>query len=173
MMARPEKVDATFLTKVLTREQPSRPDVAPGLWQGLSPGLWAFYAQHLATHPDWRIETKPTLVAQARQVLLGQLGRRNGVASLYQQVIDQASNNYADLTLMDMVGETYASMLFDTPNSVPGMFTRQAWEGQVSKVIEEMAETRREEIDWVQSDQHSTIDSELTPEVLKAQLVCV
>ncbi|WP_158242633.1 MULTISPECIES: hypothetical protein [unclassified Pseudomonas] len=42
-------------------------------------------------------------MAQARQVLLGQLGRRNGVASLYQQVIDQASNNYADLTLMDMV----------------------------------------------------------------------
>ncbi len=64
-------------------------------------------------------------------------------------------------------------MLFDTPNSVPDMFTRQAWEGQVSKVIEEMAETRREEIDWVLSDQHSTIDSELTPEVLKAQLVCV
>ncbi|MBD9677933.1 type VI secretion protein VasK [Pseudomonas sp. PDM18] len=170
MMARPEKVDAAFLTKVLTQTEPTRAGVAPGLWQGISPNLWAFYAQHLAAHPQWRIKTQPALVAQVRQVLLGQLGRRNGVANLYQQVIEQASNNYADLTLMDMVGETDSSSLFDTPNSVPGVFTRQAWERQVSKAIDEMAETRREEIDWVLSDQQSTIDSELTPEVLKSQL---
>ncbi|WP_447748217.1 ImcF-related family protein [Pseudomonas nicosulfuronedens] len=170
MMARPEKVDAAFLSKLLITEEPARPGVAPGLWQGISPNLWAFYAQHLAAHPEWRIETKPALVAQARQVLLGQLGRRNGVANLYQQVIDRASNNYAAMTLMDMVGETDSASLFDTPNSVPGVFTRQAWEGQVSKTIDEMAETRREEVDWVLSDQQSTLDSDLKPEVLKAQL---
>jgi type VI secretion system protein ImpL len=170
MMARPEKVDATFLGKVLGEVTADRDGIAPGLWQGVAPGLWGFYAQHLAAHPEWRIEAKPALVGQARQVLLGQLGRRNGVANLYQQVVDRASNNYAAMTLMDMVGETDSASLFDTPNSVPGVFTRQAWEGQVRKTIEEMAETRREEIDWVLSDQQSTIDSELTPEVLKAQL---
>jgi len=170
MMARPEKVDAAFLTRVLTQTEPVRAGVAPGLWQGVSPSLWAFYAQHLAAHPEWLIPAKPALVGQARQVLLGQLGRRNGVANLYQQVIEQASNNYADLRLMDMVGETDSASLFDTPNSVPGVFTRQAWEGQVSEAIDEMAETRREEIDWVLSDQQSTLDSELTPEVLKSQL---
>ncbi|MDF3868556.1 ImcF-related family protein [Pseudomonas denitrificans (nom. rej.)] len=170
MMARPEKVDAAFLGKVLDESMAERDGVAPGLWQGVAPGLWTFYAQHLAAHPQWRIEAKPALVGQARQVLLGQLGRRNGVANLYQQVIDRASNNYAAMTLMDMVGETDSSSLFDTPNSVPGVFTRQAWEGQVSKAIDEMAETRREEIDWVLSDQQSTLDSELSPEVLKAQL---
>ncbi len=106
MMARPDKVDATFLTKQLIAEEPERPGVAPGLWQGISPNLWAFYAQHLSAHPEWRIEAKPELVGQARQVLLGQLGRRNGVANLYQQVLDRASNNYAAMTLMDMVGET-------------------------------------------------------------------
>lgn len=170
MMARPEKADAAFLAKVLSMETADRADVAPGLWQGVAPGLWAFYAQHLAAHPEWRIEANPALVAQARQILLGQLGRRNGVANLYQQVIDRASNNYAAMTLMDMVGETDSASLFDTPNSVPGVFTRQAWEGQVSKAIDEMAETRREEIDWVLSDQQSTLDSDLSPEVLKAQL---
>lgn len=170
MMARPEKADAGFLAKALGEATVDRADVAPGLWQGVSPGLWAFYAQHLAAHPQWHIEAKPALVAQARQVLLGQLGRRNGVANLYQQVIDRASNNYAAMTLMDMVGEADAASLFDTPNSVPGVFTRQAWEGQVSKAIEEVAETRREEIDWVLSDQQSTLDSDLQPEVLKAQL---
>ncbi|WP_152227546.1 ImcF-related family protein [Pseudomonas sp. SCB32] len=170
MMARPEKTDPEFLTKVLAREETDRPGVTPGLWQDLSPNLWAFYAQHLAAHPEWRTEPQPDLVAQARQVLLSQLGQRNGMANLYQQVIDRASNNYAAMTLLDMVGETDASMLFDTPNSVPGVFTRQAWEGQVRKAIDEVAEARREEIDWVLSDQQSTIDSELTPEVLKAQL---
>lgn len=170
MMARPEKADPEFLTKVLTREEPDRPGVTPGLWQDLSPNLWAFYAQHLAAHPEWRTQLQPSLVSQARQVLLGQLGQRNGMANLYQQVLDRASNNYAVMTLLDMVGETDAPMLFDTPNSVPGVFTRQAWEGQVRQAIDEVAEARREEIDWVLSDQQSTIDSELKPEVLKAQL---
>lgn len=170
MMARPEKADPEFLTKVLTREESSRPGVTPGLWQELSPNLWAFYAQHLAAHPEWRTQTQPRLVAQARQVLLGQLGQRNGMSNLYQQVIDRASSNFAAMTLLDMVGETDASTLFDTPNSVPGVFTRQAWEGQVSKAIDEVAEARREEIDWVLSDQQSTLDSDLKPEVLKAQL---
>lgn len=169
MMAHPEKADAAFLTQVLSRDI-ARPEVTPGLWQGLSPSLWAFYAQHLAAHPDWRIETDPGLVAQARQVLLGQLGQRNGVANLYQQVLERASNNYAAMSLLQMIGETDASMLFDTPNSVPGVFTRQAWEGQVRQAIDEVAEARREEIDWVLSDQQSTLDSELKPEVLKAQL---
>lgn len=170
MMARPEKADPELLTKVLTREEPNRPGVTPGLWTDLSPNLWAFYAQHLAAHPQWRTQTQPSLVSQARQVLLSQLGQRNGMANLYQQVLDRASNNFAAMTLLDMVGETDASMLFDTPNSVPGVFTRQAWEGQVRQAIEEVAEARREEIDWVLSDQQSTIDSELKPEVLKAQL---
>lgn len=169
MMAHPEKADAAFLTQVLSRDI-ARPEVTPGLWQGLSPSLWAFYAQHLAAHPDWRIETDSGLVAQVRQVLLGQLGQRNGVANLYQQVLHRASNNYAAMSLLQMIGETDASMLFDTSNSVPGVFTRQAWEGQVRQAIDEVAEARREEVDWVLSDQQSTLDSELKPEVLKAQL---
>ncbi|MFM9489552.1 ImcF-related family protein, partial [Pseudomonas monachiensis] len=90
MMARPEKADATFLAKVLVETQAQRADMTPGLWQGLSPGLWQFYAEQLAAHPAWRIEADPTLVAQARQVLLGQLGQRNAEASLYRQVLDAA-----------------------------------------------------------------------------------
>ncbi|MDF3934264.1 ImcF-related family protein, partial [Pseudomonas citronellolis] len=158
MMARPERADAAFLAKVLSTGHSAPPGVSPGLWQALAPSLRAFYAQHLATHPEWRIDSEATVVARARQVLLGQLGQRNGVANLYQQVLERASNDYADMSLMEMIGETDASMLFDTPNSVPGVFTRQAWEGQVRKAIDEVAEARREEIDWVLSDQRSSLD---------------
>ncbi|MDF3931170.1 ImcF-related family protein, partial [Pseudomonas citronellolis] len=158
MMARPERADAAFLAKVLSTGHSAPPGVSPGLWQALAPSLRAFYAQHLATHPEWRIDSDATVVARARQVLLGQLGQRNGVANLYQQVLERASNDYAAMSLMEMIGETDASMLFDTPNTVPGVFTRQAWEGQVRKAIDEVAEARREEIDWVLSDQRSSLD---------------
>ncbi|WP_160287340.1 ImcF-related family protein [Pseudomonas knackmussii] len=170
MLARPEKADAAFLTKALHALEKDRPDIKPGLWQGLSPNLWAFYAEHLPNHPDWRIQADAKVVAQARQVLLGQLGQRNGVASLYEKLLEGAGNNYPDLHLLQMVGETDAQALFDTPNSVPGAFTRQAWEGYVRAAIDEIAEARREEIDWVLSDRQNKVADDLQPDALKAQL---
>lgn len=83
-------------------------------------------------------------MAQVRQVLLGQLGQRNAEASLYQQVLDAAANHYPALSLGQMVGVTDASALFSNPAEVPGVFTRQAWEGQVRQAIDTIAEARRE-----------------------------
>ncbi len=170
MMARPQKADATFLTKALTNAEPSRAGISPGLWQGLSPTLWRFYGEHLAAHPDWAIKADPTLVALSRQVLLGQLGQRNAETTLYQQVLDLAANQYPELGVQGMVGETDALALFYTESSVPGVFTRQAWEGQVRQAIDDIAEARREEIDWVLSDNQTDIATELTPSVLKERL---
>ena len=170
MLARPEKTDAAFLAKVLQEAEPTRAGIAPGLWQGLSPSLWQFYAEHLAAHPEWRIEADPKLVAQARQVLLGQLGQRNAETSLYQQVLDAAANHAPALSLAQMVGDTEAGALFTSKASVPGVFTRQAWEGQVRQAIDAIAEARREEIDWVLSDHPAELDANLTPDVLRARL---
>jgi len=170
MLARPQKANAGFLSKALANAEPSRAGVSPGLWQGLSPTLWQFYAEHLAAHPDWAIKADPTLVALTRQVLLGQLGQRNAETSLYQQVLDLAANQYPDLGMQTMVGETDALALFYTEASVPGVFTRQAWEGQVRQAIDDIAEARREEIDWVLSDKQTDIAAELTPAVLRERL---
>ncbi|MGA3797683.1 ImcF-related family protein [Pseudomonas fluorescens] len=170
MMAHPEKADAAFLAKILVETQARHADITPGLWQGLSPGLWQFYAEQLAAHPAWHIEADPTLVAQARQVLLGQLGQRNAEASLYRQVLDAAANHYPALGLQQMVGDTDARALFATTASVPGVFTRQAWEGQVRQAIDEVAEARREEIDWVLSDNPASLAADLSPERLKERL---
>ncbi|ANF85960.1 ImcF domain-containing protein [Pseudomonas antarctica] len=170
MMARPQKADATFLTKALGNVEPVRDGVSPGLWQGLAPNLWQFYGEHLAAHPAWAIKADPRLVAQARQVLLGQLGQRNAETSLYQQVLDTAANQYRELSVQNMVGETDVLALFYTEASVPGVFTRQAWEGQVRQAIDDIAEARREEIDWVLSDNHTDIAAELTPDELRERL---
>ncbi|WP_338922848.1 ImcF-related family protein [Pseudomonas silesiensis] len=170
MLAHPEKTDAAFLTKVLQEAEPTRAGISPGVWQGLAPSLWQFYAEHLAAHPEWRIEADPKLVAQARQVLLGQLGQRNAETSLYQQVLEGAANHAPALSLAQMVGDTEAGALFSSKASVPGVFTRQAWEGQVRQAIEAIAEARREEIDWVLSDHPAELDAALTPDVLRARL---
>ena len=113
--------------------------------------------------PGWRITTDPALVARARQLLISQLGQRNGEATLYRQVLDAVANQYPAMGLQQMVGDTDAQPLFSTAAEVPGVFTRQAWEGGVRKAIDEIAAARREEIDWVLSDDRSQIDAELTP----------
>lgn len=170
MMAHPERANAEFLTKELATAQSERPGVNTQRWQALSPALWRFYAQNIPAHADWKIEPDAKVVAQARQILLAQLGQRSGVETLYQQVLDAARNQYVDLSLRSMVGETDAVRLFDTPRSVPGVFTRQAWEGSIRQSIEAIAAARREEIDWVLSDTPQDIASELQPHVLKAEL---
>jgi type VI secretion system protein ImpL len=170
MLARPEKADAAFLVKVMGQLEPSGAGVSPGLWHGLSPTLWQFYGEQLAVHPDWRIEADPKLVAQVRQVLLGQLGQRNAEASLYQTVLDDAANHYPALSLQQMVGDTNARALFSTRKQVPGVFTRAAWEGQIRQAIDGIAKARREEIDWVLSDHPTDIAAESAPDQLGQQL---
>lgn len=170
MMARPEKVDTAFLLRVLAENDTARTGVSPGVWQAVAPDLWGFYARNLATHPEWHIKPDAALVAQVRQLLLRQMGRRNADGALYQKMLQSVANNYADLTLVQMVGDTDAQALFTTQEVVPGMFTRQAWEGQVQKAIETAATARREEIDWVLSDSQHPVSDDVSPEALKARL---
>ncbi|WP_445672911.1 ImcF-related family protein [Pseudomonas inefficax] len=155
MLARPDKADADFLVQALGKTEP---------------GIWSFYAERLPANPDWAIEAEPKLIAQVRQILLDQLGQRNAETSLYQQALDTAANHYPALALTQMVGDTDPGPLFSTSASVPGVFTRQAWEGQVRGAIDAAAKARREEIDWVLSDNPSDITRELSPEQLRERL---
>jgi type VI secretion system protein ImpL len=104
------------------------------------------------------------------KILLRQIGVRNAENTLYQNVLKQVSRNYADMTLADMTSDTQADALFSTEQIVPGMFTRQAWEGQVKEAIEQVVAARREEIDWVLSDRRKGASSEVSPETLRARL---
>ncbi|WP_416425500.1 ImcF-related family protein [Pseudomonas sp. App30] len=158
MLAHPEKADPAFLEKLLLARVPDLP------------GQWSFYLQQLPSHPEWRIDANPRLIAQVRQVLLGELGQHNAEASLYQQVLDRAGNHFPSMALAQMLGDTQASALFGATRSVPGIFTRQAWDGQIRAAIDDIAEARRAKIDWVLTDKAANVDSELSPATLKARL---
>ncbi|HDU6295149.1 TPA: type VI secretion protein VasK [Klebsiella aerogenes] len=170
MMARPDKADAAFYRQAMTAAQQTRQGVAPALWQSIAPDLWGFYMDNLPSQPTWRITPDAALVTQARQVLLAQIGRRNAESTLYENMLLQVRRNYADMTLEDMTPQTNASRLFTTEEVVPGMLTRQAWEGGVREAIDKAVAARRDEIDWVLSDSRQTVSGDVSPEALKQRL---
>lgn len=170
MMARPDKTDGAFFAQTMKVVEPVRAGVSPGLWQSLSPDLWAFYITELPNQPHWTITPDQQLIGQSRQVLLQQIGRRNAESTLYENMLKSVRRNFADVTLEDMTSGTDARRLFTTDEAVPGMFTRQAWEGGIQQAIEKAAKSRREEIDWVLSDSQHSVGADLSPEALKARL---
>ncbi|WP_353797398.1 ImcF-related family protein [Enterobacter cloacae] len=170
MMARPDKADGVFYAQTMKTVQPTRMGISAGLWQSLSPDLWAFYISELPAQPQWKITPDVQLVSQSRQVLLQQIGRRNAESTLYENMLKSVRRNFADVSLEDMTGGTDARRLFTSDEVVPGMFTRQAWEGGIQQAIEKAANSRRDEIDWVLSDSRKAVSSDLSPEALKARL---
>ena len=170
MMARPDKVDGAFYAQTLKAVQPTRMGISSGLWQSLSPDLWAFYISELPKQPQWKITPDAQLVSQSRQVLLQQIGRRNAESTLYENMLKSVRRNFADVSLEDMTSGTDARRLFTTDEVVPAMFTRQAWEGGIQQAIEKAANSRRDEIDWVLSDSRKAISADLSPDALKARL---
>ncbi|WP_199559865.1 ImcF-related family protein [Enterobacter cancerogenus] len=170
MMARPDKADAAFYTQVMTGTRPARTAISPALWQSIAPDLWVFYMQNMPSQPSWKITPDTQLVTQVRQVLLEQIGQRNAESTLYENMLTQVRRNYADMTLEDMTTQTDAARLFSTQEVVPGMFTRQAWEGGVQDAIDKAVASRRDEIDWVLSDNRKTVSGVVSPEALKQRL---
>lgn len=126
MLTRPEKMDAAWFATTLMQDWPQRSGIADAVWQGSGPSLLAFYAASLASHPQWRLPVDDGLVSQVRTRLIRQMGQRNSESTLYQKMLAQVANQYADMRLADMTADTDASRLFSTDEVVPGMFTRQA-----------------------------------------------
>ena len=170
MMSRPDKVDGVFYAETMKAVQPTRIGISTSLWQSLSPDLWAFYISALPKQPKWQITPDAQLVSQSRQLLLQQIGQRNAESTLYENMLKSVRRNFADVSLEDMTSGTDARRLFTTGEVVPGMFTRQAWEGGIQQAIEKAASSRRDEIDWVLSDSRKAVSSDLSPEALKARL---
>jgi type VI secretion system protein ImpL len=170
MLARPGKMEAAWFSRTLMREWPRREGVTDGLWQGSGPSLLAFYGTALAAHPGWRLPADEALVSQARTLLIRLTGMRNSESTLYQKMLAQVANQYADMRLADMTGDTDVSRLFTTDTVIPGMFTRQAWEQAVQPAIEKVVAARRDEMDWVLSDTRQSAAQPVSAEALRARL---
>ncbi len=67
MMSRPDKADGAFYAQTMKTVQPTRLGISTGLWQSLSPDLWAFYITELPKQPLWKTTPDAQLVSQSRR----------------------------------------------------------------------------------------------------------
>lgn len=149
MLASPARTDAPFLKAQLLAVWPAPVGMRPGEWLDTSQQLAGFWSDHLKAHPDWRISTSATLVTQARSTLVNQIGLSASDDVLYQRILDEARGKYADVSLATLLAGADAHGLFTTTQTVPGVFTRAAWEGGIEKAIDDAAKDQHVEGDWV------------------------
>ncbi|MFA8395249.1 ImcF-related family protein [Burkholderia ubonensis] len=171
MLAEPTRADAAFLTPQLVRYWSGGAGLSPGEKLDLSQRLLSFYAQHLSAHPDWRLAPRDELVGGARQTLLAVIGVKNSDDTIYQGILDSVGHKYPDQTLASLTAGTDTRGLLRTSASVPGAFTRQAWDGTIEAAIDASAKRNGVTADWVLGTGGANRNaSAMTPDALRTAL---
>ncbi|TKC78927.1 type VI secretion protein VasK [Trinickia terrae] len=177
MLAYPARANTAFLTpQLIAAAMPARPQnasLSPGAWEDLRQRLLAFYASHLNQRPtasgsSQAIVLDGPLVAATRESIIGVRGIQNSTDAIYQQIIDEAQPKYPPVSLATLLGSTTSRGLFNTTATVPGVFTRAAWDDRISKAIDDASEQHAVAGDWVLSDAKPGTDAE--PSTLKDEL---
>lgn len=163
MLAAPSHTDATFLIpQWLASGQPMLPaktQLSIGAWIDLRRRLISFHVGHLAANSRWAISPDEKLVDSAREALIGVIGLQNSTDVLYQAILDDISGKYPALSMQTLLGSTSSRGLFNTDATVPGVFTRAAWDQHISKAIDEAEKHRKVDHDWVLTDGSVNISS--------------
>ncbi|WP_063553007.1 ImcF-related family protein [Burkholderia territorii] len=176
MLARPQHAVAGFLApQLVATTAPARPvnsNLSPGTWEDLRQHAIAFFANHLgrdSTSNATALAIVPdgNLIASARQTVIGVRGIQNSKDALYQQILDDATPKYPPVSLATLLGDTTSRGLFNTTATIPGVFTRAAWDERISKAIDDASAQRDVSGDWVLSD---TKAGNQSPSTLKAEL---
>jgi type VI secretion system protein ImpL len=175
MLAKPERAAAAFLTKqLMATDVPARPMNSPltsGTWEDLRQHTVAFFANHHGA--NYSASSSPAmtadsgLVAATRQTIIGVRGIQNSTDAVYDQIIDDAKPKYPPLSLATLLGDTSGRGLFNTTQTIPGVFTRDAWEQRISKAIDEASAQGNVAGDWVLSDVKT---ANAAPSTLRVQL---
>jgi type VI secretion system protein ImpL len=156
MLADPGRADAAFLAPQLALHWSTDARITPGERQDLAERLLKFYADHLKANPAWHIEPRPELVLGARRTLLAVIGQRNAEQTIYQGILtafgEHGGTKYPDQNLASLTAGTDSRGLLRSAATVPGMFTRQAYEGYVAPTIEAAATRSEIASDWVLTD---------------------
>ncbi len=159
MLAEPNRADAGFITPQLMHYWTTNANISEGAKLDVSERLSGFYAQHLKAHDAWRIRPRAELVNASRQTLLSVIGVRNSEDTVYQSVLAGVGNKYPDQTLASLTTGTDTRGLIRTTVTVPGVYTRQAYEGYVAAAIREAAKSRDMTRDWVLANNGDVVDT--------------
>ena len=171
MLTQPMRAEPAFLQRTLAPlwHLPDK-HIRPGEWMMLSSEMLGFYSRELPRHPDWRQPADAPLVASVRTLLRGQNGLRNSESTLYQFVLQQTLKQHAALSLGDISGNSNISELLFTDKTLPGIFTREAWEKDVRPLIAKVSASRQIMTDWVLDDGKTSASKILSEETLRNRL---
>ncbi|SAK99518.1 ImcF-related family protein [Caballeronia ptereochthonis] len=171
MLAMPERAVAAFLAPQLAAtaapDRPANSPLSSGAWEDLRQHTIAFLADHLGRGRVPAMSPDPGLVASTRQTVISVRGIQNSTDAVYRQVLDDAKAKYPPVSLATLLGDTTSRGLFNTTATIPGVFTRAAWDERIAKAIDDASEQRNVAGDWVLSDVKAT---QAAPSTLKAQL---
>ncbi|RQZ05610.1 type VI secretion protein VasK [Burkholderia sp. Bp9031] len=149
MLGEPSRADSMFLKRMLVTFW-SRPVEMPlGERDDTGRRLAGFYADHLKAHPEWRIATDDRVVTATRNMLVTQMGLASADDTVYQRILDDVKNKYADASLETLLDGADARGMFMTSQTVPGIYTRAAWDGMIAAAIDKAAGERHLSSDWV------------------------
>ncbi|TDN64068.1 ImcF-related family protein [Paraburkholderia sp. BL10I2N1] len=149
MLGDPAHADATFLRRTLVALWRRPVDMSEGERDDTGRRLAAFYADHLKAHPEWRITPDSSLVSTTRNMLVTQMGLASADDTVYQSILDEVKGKYADASLQTLLNGADARGMFTTSQTVPGIYTRAAWDGMIADAIDRTASERRVSGDWV------------------------
>ena len=156
MLAQPQYTDVDFLNaQWLASGQPLMPsqsEMTHGSWYDLRQRMIRFHVNHLARHAPWAITPEAVLVDNARQALTAVIGLQNSTDVVYQSILDEHAGKYPALSLQNLLGNTSSRGLFSIQATVPGVFTKAAWDERISKAIDQADRQRNSERDWVLAD---------------------
>ena len=126
------------------RGQMSREDVARAAER-----LMAFHVAR-AGEPGWpQVDTRVSLVSDARAVLTQATRGEPAINRVYAQVKARAATRFPTVTVNTLVGEERNKDAITGSYAISGAFTRKAWEDYIQGAIDEAANTELSTTDWV------------------------
>ncbi|KWH14735.1 type VI secretion protein VasK [Burkholderia territorii] len=149
MLGSPSRADPAFLKRLLVALWSRSVEMPVGERDDTGRRLAGFYADHLKAHPEWRIATDDRIVTSARNMLVTQLGLASADDTVYQGILDDVKNKYADASLETLSNGADAHGMYTASQTVPGVYTRAAWDGMIAAAIDKASRERRVSGDWV------------------------
>ncbi|MFC3625939.1 ImcF-related family protein [Vogesella amnigena] len=150
MLVQPAHADAGFLA----------PRLAAGgaiAWRQQSPDrlqqVARFYAAHLAQHPEWALPGNAALLQASRQTLSGLIDVEQASDTLYRQLLADSRARFPDLPLATLTGGRDPRGLWRVAGNLPGVYTRQAYDGFVKEAISRLSQQTASNGDWVLGQQ--------------------
>lgn len=148
-----DSLKAYLMLDMPTRTQPAflaaQLQQADGLSGGTRAELLRFYSSQLPKQPGWRLPAEPDVVAAARQTLLSLNGIEHGEQTIYQSILAQAAAKYPPRSAASLLPGVDSRGMFAIPGTLPGVYTREAWEGYVSTAFDKADPKQGSEAAWV------------------------